>query len=276
LADFIAWNEASGIAAPHQLTRTSVRRYLAYLAECEYAAATNRRKLSAVRRYCRWLCVMGVLPADPSAGLAISKGASRLPSVLKADELSILLDEPSESDHGSPRRSRDDAILELLYGSGLRVSELCGVNLDDLDLGGGTVTVWGKGAKQRMVPLSDPACAALRHWLAFGRAHYLATGSASDGHGGETAEDPDAVFHNQRGKRITPRDVRRVVDRRSPVVTHPHALRHTFATHLLDGGADLRVVQEMLGHSDLATTQIYTHVSKERLRKVYDGTHPRA
>ena len=162
--------------------------------------------------------------------------------------------------------ARDDAVLEVLYGSGLRVSELCGLDLDQVDLDRRRLTVWGKGAKQRVVPLGDPAAAALRSWMHGGRAEAVPAGPA----------DVPALFLNRRGRRLTPRDVRRILDRRSPVPTHPHALRHTFATHLLDGGADLRVVQELLGHSDLATTQIYTHVSKERLRAVYEASHPRA
>jgi integrase/recombinase XerC len=161
-------------------------------------------------------------------------------------------------------RWRDDAVLELLYGSGLRVAELCGLRPGDVDLRVGTVTVWGKGGKQRQVPITPPAVAALGAWLERGRV--------------ELARDDtpaDAVFLNQRGRRLAPRDVRRIIDRRASSPTHPHALRHTFATHLLDGGADLRVVQELLGHADLSTTQHYTHVSKERLRSVYEATHPR-
>jgi integrase/recombinase XerC len=160
---------------------------------------------------------------------------------------------------------RDDALLELLYGSGLRIAEATALDVDELDLGRGRVVVWGKGGKQRTVPLSEPATACLRLWLAEGRAH-LVTDATPAG----------AVFLNRRGRRLTPRDARRILDRRASEPTHPHALRHTFATHLLDGGADLRVVQELLGHSDVATTQRYTHVSKERLRTVFDATHPRA
>ncbi len=160
---------------------------------------------------------------------------------------------------------RDTALLELLYGSGLRIAEATGLDVDEVDLARARVVVWGKGAKQRTVPLSDPAAAALGRWLGDGRPH-LATEASPGG----------AVFLNRRGRRLTPRDARRVLDRRAIEPTHPHALRHTFATHLLDGGADLRVVQELLGHSDVATTQRYTHVSKERLRTVFDATHPRA
>jgi site-specific recombinase XerD len=161
------------------------------------------------------------------------------------------------------RRLRDDAVLEVLYGSGVRVGELCGLDIDALDLVGGAITVWGKGGKERRVPLSAPAVDALRAWL----------GVRSE------VVDPKtgvAVFGNERGVRLSPRDVRRILDRRSQRPTHPHALRHSFATHLLDGGADLRVVQDLLGHSDVATTQRYTHVSKQRLRAVYTEAHPRA
>ena len=163
---------------------------------------------------------------------------------------------------GSALDRRDLAVLELLYAAGLRVSELCGLDRGDIDLRGRTVTVLGKGGKQRRVPIHDAAVAALRAWLEDGR--------------DDMAGPPEAAFVNQRGARLGPRDVRRILDRRSASPTHPHALRHTYATHLLDGGADLRVVQELLGHASLATTQVYTHVSKERLRSVYGETHPRA
>jgi site-specific recombinase XerD len=160
---------------------------------------------------------------------------------------------------------RDDAVLELLYGCGLRVAELCGLDLGDADLGGRTVTVWGKGGRQRRVPMHDRCVRAVDRWVEVGRGAYVRPGSP-----------PAALFLNRPGRRLGPRDVRRVLDRRSPVPTHPHALRHSFATHLLDGGADLRVVQELLGHASLQTTQVYTHVSKERLLSVYGACHPRA
>jgi site-specific recombinase XerD len=159
---------------------------------------------------------------------------------------------------------RDDAVLELLYGSGIRVAELCGLDVGDIDLDRGVVTVTGKGSKQRQVLIHQRGTLSVRAWLDGPRA-VLA--------GDDTLA---ALFVNRRGNRLGPRDVRRILDRRSPVPTHPHALRHSFATHLLDGGADLRVVQELLGHASLQTTQVYTHVSKERLLTVYSGTHPRA
>jgi site-specific recombinase XerD len=160
---------------------------------------------------------------------------------------------------------RDTAVVELLYGSGLRVAELCGLRLGDLDLRRRRLMAWGKGSKQRQVPMSAPSVDAVRAWLAGGRSVLAHDDSPAD-----------ALFLNQRGRRLGPRDVRRVLDRRALAPTSPHALRHTFATHLLDGGADVRAVQELLGHADLATTQHYTHVSKERLRAVYAASHPRA
>ncbi len=267
LADFVEWAERASIDDPSGVDRRTLRRYLAYLGTRRYARRTVARKASSIRRYFGWLARTGVLAVDPSSGLSAPSGEGRLPRVLKTDELTTLLDEPPVTVEADPEhvRLRDDAVLELLYGSGLRVSELCGLRPEDLDLPAGAVTVWGKGSKQRRVPVTAPAAEALGAWLRRGRVALV------------TGETPgDAVFLNARGRRLGPRDVRRILDRRSPNPTHPHALRHTFATHLLDGGADLRVVQELLGHADLSTTQRYTHVSKERLRSVYEATHPRA
>ncbi len=166
---------------------------------------------------------------------------------------------------------RDTSMFELLYGSGLRVSEVCGLNLADMDLKAQALVVWGKGNKQRRVPMSDPAVAVLKQWL---KLRELVLGDLS------AKASETAVFLNAKGARIGARDVRRRMDARLARAgqsrSHPHALRHTFATHLLDGGADLRVVQELLGHSDVSTTQRYTHVSKERLKQVYTKAHPRA
>jgi integrase/recombinase XerC len=268
LRSFVTWAERRGLAGPEGVDRTALRRYLAYLATTGKARRTIARRASAVRRYFGWLRRTGALEADPSVGLSAPKGEARLPRVLRPDELRTLLDDSDGSrkpDPGGARRLRDDAVLEVLYGSGLRVAELSGLDVDGVDLDAHRLTVWGKGGKQRAVPLSEPAADALGRWLRDGRPPMMTEASPAA-----------AVFVNARGRRLTPRDVRRIVDRRSAAPTHPHALRHTFATHLLDGGADLRVVQELLGHSDLATTQRYTHVSKERLRSVFDATHPRA
>jgi integrase/recombinase XerC len=268
LAAFVTWAERLGLGSPGDVQRTTVRRYLAYLATRGFARRTIARRASALRRYFGWARRIGALTTDPTAGLSAPRGEARLPRVLHPDELRSLLDESRSrgpSGRDGARELRDMALLELLYGSGLRVAEAAALDVDDLDLAQSRVRVWGKGSKQRVVPLSEPTTDALRRWLADGRRE-LAT----------DASPAAAVFLNLRGRRLTPRDARRVLDRRAAVPTHPHALRHTFATHLLDGGADLRVVQELLGHADLATTQRYTHVSKERLRSVFDATHPRA
>ncbi len=192
--------------------------------------------------------------------------------MLNASELEVLLDDPPARVTEDPLevRLRDDAILEVLYGCGLRVGEMCRLDLPDVALRNRTLTVWGKGGKQRQVPLGEPAAEALAGWLARGRPLML-SGDVSPPPGDEAA-----LFYNRRHHRLTPRDVRRLLDRRAAAPTHPHALRHTYATHLLDGGADLRAVQELLGHADVATTQLYTHVSKQRLKQVYGETHPRA
>jgi integrase/recombinase XerC len=267
LAGFVEWAGRLGLDGPSGIRRTTLRRYVANLTTRGLARRTVARKASALRRYFGWLARTGRLGSDPSTGLSVPGGSGRLPRVLRDDELTTVLDDPPSTTADDPPavRCRDDAVLELLYGSGLRVSEVCGLRPDDVDLGRRRVTVWGKGAKQRVVPLSGPACVALDRWLHHARRAVAVSGSPAD-----------AVFLNRRGNRLGPRDVHRLLDRRAPSPTHPHALRHTFATHLLDGGADLRSVQEMLGHADLSTTQHYTHVSKQRLRAVFDETHPRA
>jgi site-specific recombinase XerD len=259
--DFV---EFAGEAEPSRVDRLHLRRYLAHLGAEGYAKRSIARKASALRRYFAWARRTGLVITDPASGLKAPSGEGRLPRVLDGRELHDML-EPDEVAPETPlwRRRRDDAALELLYGSGLRVSELCGLDLDGVDTKRGIVTVWGKGAKERRVPMTAASVEALRTWL-----------KSRPEVAGETSGA--ALFLNGRGGRMGARDVRRIVDERSPSPTHPHALRHTFATHLLDGGADLRIVQELLGHSDVATTQRYTHVSKERLRSVYTSTHPRA
>ena len=263
LVGFIAWAEAAGVSSPATVDRIVLRRYVAWLTTGGLAKRSVARKVSSLRRYFGCLRRLGVLEIDPSVALRAPAGDSRLPRVLDHADVATLLDGPTPEDEPHWRRLRDDAVLEILYGSGVRVGELCGLDLDSLDLASGAVSVWGKGSKQRRVPLSQPAAAALRGWLAIRHDVVAATAGA-------------ALFGNGRGARLTPRDVRRIVDRRSPRPTHPHALRHSFATHLLDGGADLRAVQELLGHADVATTQRYTHVSNHRLREAYAEAHPRA
>lgn len=268
---FADWAARAGVLGPRSVSRSTIRRYLAHLTTREYARTSVARKAASLRRYFRWLGRRGVITTDPMLGVQVGGGNGRLPRVLDAADVERLLEGPD--DRGDARRqARDDAVLELLYGSGLRVGELCALDADAPDLDAGAIVVWGKGAKQRRVPLSQPSIEALRVWL-LARAQWL------------DAVDPDAVgdpadrrslFLNERRRRLSARDVRRILDRRSAVPTHPHALRHTFATHLLDNGADLRAVQELLGHSDVATTQRYTQVSRDRLRTAYAATHPRS
>lgn len=266
LGQFMQWASRIEIDSLQAIDRHALRRYIGSLSERRYARRSIARKASTIRSFLRWAVVHGELQANPADGLDIPKLDKPLPRVLKAGAAGRLMELPPDDD---PVGLRDRAIFELLYGSGLRVSELCGVDIDDLELKARAVTVLGKGRKERRVPLSEPAAKAIETYLGEAR-------SALRGDKGSTP----ALFLGVRGKRLDPRTVRAAITRymraegEEPV--GPHALRHSFATHLLDGGADLRVVQELLGHADLATTQVYTHVSTERLRDVYERSHPRA
>jgi site-specific recombinase XerD len=266
---FSQWAARGGAEGPGDIDRMQLRRYLAFMATRRYSKASIARTAASLRAYFRWCTKRGLIAADPSTRMSAPAPDSRLPRVLGHAELHDLLDPGDRLSDASGVPSvvdcRDDAVLELLYGSGLRVAELCALDVDDLDLARTMVTVTGKGSKQRQVLVHDRCAEAISNWLDGPRAAMAGPASPAG-----------ALFYNRRGSRIGPRDVRRLLDRRSPVPTHPHALRHSFATHLLDGGADLRVVQELLGHASLQTTQVYTHVSKERLLTVYSGTHPRA
>jgi site-specific recombinase XerD len=273
LEGFVTWAGRAGLEDPADVDRITLRRYLAYLGTRGYEPRSIARKASSLRRYFAWLRLTGAIGTDPARSLRAPAGPGRLPHVLNASELAVLLDEPPARVDEDPLelRLRDDAVLEVLYGCGLRVGELCGLDLPDVNLRMRTLTVWGKGGKQRQVPLGEPAAEALAGWLMRGRPLMVAEAATPPSSGDEAA-----LFYNRRHRRLTPRDVRRVLDRRAAAPTHPHALRHSYATHLLDGGADLRAVQELLGHADVATTQRYTHVSKQRLKQVYGETHPRA
>jgi integrase/recombinase XerC len=274
IEQFASWAERGDVTGPEQVDHLLLRRYLAFLATRQCSRSTIARAAASLRSYFQWCNRRGLIASDPSLRLSAPSPHGRLPRTLAHSELDQLLD-PQKSDVvaepvGRQSRSfevnrRDDAVLELLYGSGIRVAELCGLDVGDLDLERGVVRVTGKGNKQRQVLIHDRCVEALTSWLDGPRAAL-----------GDPNVPSTALFFNARRRRIGPRDVRRILDRRSPVPTHPHALRHSFATHLLDGGADLRVVQELLGHASLQTTQVYTHVSKERMLAVYSGTHPRA
>lgn len=264
LEDFAA---RLGARAPQaaELARAQVRAYLAALQESRLARATILRRLSALRSFARYLRRQKILKRDPFAGVTLPRRGERLPRALTQAEVRELL--AAEGPAGSPRRERDRAVLELLYSSGLRRSELAGLNVGDLDWVGGFARVFGKGGRERLVPVGTEALKALRSYLAARRAP----------RGGVV----EPLFLNSGGGRLSEAGVAYILKswaraaRLLKPVT-PHALRHSFATHLLDGGCDLRSVQEMLGHKSLSSTQVYTHVSLERLKKVYRRAHPRS
>lgn len=235
--------------------------------------ATIARRAAAARTFTAFCTQRGLLGTDPGPMLGTPKARRALPEVLTADQMRAVLDRRSvgATELDLAVDLRDSAICELLYATAVRVSELCGLDIDDIDVERRTARVLGKGAKERVVPMGVPALAALRRWQDTGR-RVLAVQSSEAG---------AALFLGVRGRRIDPRTVRRIVHERVAAVesapdTGPHGLRHTAATHLLEGGADLRSVQEMLGHASLATTQIYTHVSIDRLVSAYRQAHPRA
>jgi len=276
IRQFVAWADRGGCTDPVALDHATLRRYLAYLTTRGFAKRSIARKAAALRSYLRFLRRHGVVETDPGRSLRAPKGPARLPRVPRADEANAMLEAASatlaDAASGDPRATalvrRDLAVLEILYGAGLRVAECCGLTFEGCDQARGALTVLGKGSKVRRVPLGEPALLALSEYLELGRPELLG------------AESPaEIVFLNGRGRPLTPRDARRILAR-YPLpdgrTLHPHVLRHAFATHLLEGGADLRVVQELLGHTDLATTQVYTHLTTDRLRAVYDETHPRA
>jgi site-specific recombinase XerD len=273
--EFVEWCERGGCTDAAALDHRVLRRYLAYLQTRGFSRPSIARKAASVRAYVRHLRRRGILGRDVATAVQAPKGPRRLPRMPRRSEAARLLDGlVDEADRGDedPRARRDLAVVELLYGAGLRVSECSGLDVGDVDLRKRTVTVLGKGAKVRRVPLGEPARAALAAYLRDGRPALLPEPEAA----GDAA---NALFLNTRGRRMSPRDARRVLERH-PLPDgrslHPHALRHAYATHLLEGGADLRAVQELLGHADVGTTQIYTHVTRERMRAVYERTHPRA
>jgi integrase/recombinase XerC len=260
LAELQGFLRRAKVASLTAADARTLRAYLAWLHGRGLAKSSIARKLATARSCFRFLARRGLVAANPARQVASPRLPKRLPSFLPKDESKELLDAPVED---SAAGRRDRALLELLYASGLRVAECCGLDLEDLDRRHGTVRVLGKGGKERMVPVGDAALAALD-------AHLSRCG-AMDG----------PLFRNPRGGRLTTRSVHRIVRRRAREAgiarrVTPHTLRHTFATHLLGEGADLRLIQELLGHSRLSTTQRYTHVSPEHLMKVYDAAHPRA
>ena len=256
----------------------NVRLYLGVLFQQGVSRASAARKLAAIRTFARWLRREGIIEQDPSALAASPKREQTIPAHLSIDEMNRLLEMP---DRAMPLGRRDQAILELFYASGLRLSELVGLDLDDLNLNARMVRVLGKGRKERLVPLNQSAADAIRAYMNDRAQMVRLEGARGAGgaRGARRAEHP--LFVNYRGQRLGARSVHRLVRKYVAMCSarfgiSPHALRHSFATHLLERGADLRGIQEMLGHASLATTQVYTHVSRVRLRKAYAQAHPRA
>jgi integrase/recombinase XerC len=247
-----------------------LRAWLATAAGAGVARTTLARRTSAVKAFTAWAGRRGLLAADPAARLQVPKAHRILPAVLRQDQaLAAMAAAKSGAQQGDPLALRDRLIVEMLYATGIRVSELCGLDIDNVDTGHRLVRVLGKGNKPRTVPYGLPAADALHAWLVEGRPELV------------TAESGPALLLGARGRRLDVRQVRTVVHQTVAAVNGapdmgPHGLRHSAATHLLEGGADLRVVQELLGHSSLATTQLYTHVAVSRLRAVHDQAHPRA
>lgn len=240
-----------------------LRKYLAGMKEKSYSKRTIARKLASLRSFFKFLYREGHIKANPSSGIATPKLDKRLPVFLGPDEVSLLIESPGEKDAAG---LRDKAVMETLYSTGIRVSELVGMNLNDVDFIGGVVKVFGKGRKERLAPIGDKALRAIRNYL--------------DKRGGARLNEK-AVFLNKSGSRLMARSVREIMEKYIKRASlregiSPHTLRHSFATHLLNRGADLRSVQELLGHMNLSTTQIYTHVTTQRLKEVYDKAHPRA
>jgi integrase/recombinase XerC len=281
LGVFLVRSGSSFEAATHR----TLRRFLANQATRGYARSSVARRVAAIRTFYRWAVAMGAIEADPASALGRPKAESRLPAVLRPAEAAALMDAPTDADAptarsrraradaGSEERAvavalRDRAILELMYGSGLRVAEVCGLDVGRVDLDRRRVVVLGKGSKERDLPITDFAVDAVEEYLASGRGWFAPEGRPE-------------LFFNLRKLPIKPRDVRSMVERyRQRVLPDrrlsPHTLRHSFATHLLEGGADIRSVQELLGHASLGTTQRYTHVSRSRLQAAYRQSHPRA
>jgi integrase/recombinase XerC len=249
-----------GDLAPEKIDYLVLRKYLATLKEKNLTNRSIGRRISALRSFFKFLTREGFLKTNPILSLSSPKQEKHLPLFLTEEEVSKLIEAAIPKDE---RGLRDKAILETFYSTGIRISELTGLNIQDADFIGGIVKVMGKGKKERIVPIGDMAIAAIREYL------------------GKRKKQADVLFLNKSGKRITTRGVRNVVRKYIRLAgikqgVSPHTLRHSFATHLLNRGADLRSVQELLGHVNLSTTQIYTHLTTERLKSVYDKAHPRA
>jgi integrase/recombinase XerC len=266
LLDFFSYLKSKKISSLNEVDKQILRGYLSHLMKEGFARVSISRKLSAIRSFYRYLLREELVATSPIADTSSPKLDKRLPKFLTPEEAVRLLEAPDSS---TALGQRDRALMELLYASGLRVSELVSLDLEQINLDTNEIRVWGKGAKERMVLMGKPAAAALASYLSQGRPRLLGKKKSY------------ALFLNRDGGRLTERSIQRILRKYTRVAgikkrVHPHLLRHTFATHLLDGGADLRVVQELLGHASLVSTQIYTHVTQSRARKVYLSAHPLA
>jgi integrase/recombinase XerD len=266
LSQFARYAEEKGITSADQLTEDILTGFLESLRAAGISPSSSARKLSAIKTFCKFAFREGMLSRDLTANVESIRGVSRLPSVLSIQEVSDLLSQP---DRGKPLGARDKAMLETLYATGMRVTELLNLKLSDVNTGVGFVRCFGKGSKERIVPIGKVAIEYVNAYLASGRSEFVRAGSS------------EYLFLSNRGLRMSRVGFWKIVKKYAAQAgitkrITPHTLRHSFATHLLQGGADLRSIQEMLGHADIATTQIYTHVSQEKLKEVYRESHPRA
>ncbi len=266
LAGYILFCRQKKFAYPEQTGRDAIMSYLYQLQSDRRAPTTIARHLASIRSFYRFMVREGVLQSDPATDLESPKPVQKLPRVLTTGEVELLLGQPLS---GEPAGLRDKAMLELLYATGVRVSELISLDLRNVNIDNGFIRCFGKGAKERIVPVGDVAVRYLKEYLARGRSKLVKPGSSA------------AFFVNQHGRRLTRQGFWKIIKkyaRKAKIQTRitPHTLRHSFATHLLENGADLRSVQEMLGHTDISTTQIYTHLTRKRLKEIYDRSHPRA
>ena len=274
LNKYVAWLQTHGITKPDDIAKQDVEDYIAALDADGESARSKARRLASIHEFHRFALAQHAVSADVAASVKAPKGASVLPDVLSVDEVSRLLDAAAVGGSTDPVVLRDKALLEFMYATGCRVSEAVGTNLEDIDLEEKVVRLMGKGSKQRLVPLGSYARNSVVVYLNAGRGELERR---------STAKVPErrALFLNKRGKRISRQSVWEIVKtagERAGIIKplHPHTLRHSFATHLIQGGADVRTVQELLGHASVTTTQIYTHVSPEALIETYLTAHPRA
>lgn len=265
LARYVAWLAERGVTDPEDVTRQLIEEHVGALVDVGLAPSSVERAVSAIKGLHRFMVADELCSAFPTADLPLPAKPARLPDVISVEAAARLLDQPFPQ---TPSGLRDRAILETLYGCGLRASELCGLDLRSVVLGEALLRVHGKGGKERVVPVMGTAAAALSAYLEQGRGELVGRRSTQ------------AVFLNVRGGRLSRQSVHAIVERYGRVAgiegLHPHTLRHSYATHLLEGGADLRAVQELLGHANIATTQLYTHVDRSHIRRVYLAAHPRA